>query len=177
MNVVTDGALTLIPTLLVLRLKTTSSAKLAVAALLCLSSLAMIAAIVRTKEIDRLFTFDWDHSHNIVPLYISSSLELNIIIISASIPAVAPIFKHIKHGTLLSTSTDSSRRRSDDSEIQHNLAKALGMHLPTLGNTTVITAGPLARDSQEQILIPMSTFPAIKTTTKTEVRVDRVDRR
>jgi len=64
----------------------------------------------------------------------------------------------------------------DNAQIQHNLAEALGMRMPGLGHTAVITAGPLARDSEEHIL-PLSTLPGIKTTRRTDVKVEYMGHR
>jgi hypothetical protein len=110
---------------------------------------------------------------DIVPYYEASSLEQNIIIITASIPTLGPLLRYVRHrfSTATSTSTDTSRRRSGDSaEIQYNLAQALGIRMPGLGNTVIITAGPLARDNNsEEHILPLS---AIKATTRTNVRVE-----
>ncbi|KAK0250383.1 hypothetical protein LTS09_014535 [Friedmanniomyces endolithicus] len=157
-NVATDAFLTLAPTLLVLRLKTTSTAKLAAIALLGSSSVAMIAAIYRTIELRTVFLLDnWDFTceqpnrrsqhrqsadpgkDDVIPYFAAATVEQNIIIIAASVPTVAPIFKSLKrrYGSTLASSnaSASSRQLSHDSaEIQHNMAKALGMNMPMLGN-------------------------------------------
>ncbi|KAK1811358.1 hypothetical protein LTR12_014257 [Friedmanniomyces endolithicus] len=196
-NVATDAFLTLAPTLLVLRLKTTSRAKFAAITLLSLSSVAMIAAIYRTIELRTVFARNnWDFTceqprgralrhtsanrgkDDVIPYFAAATVEQNIIIIAASVPTVAPIFKSLKrrYGSTLSSSnaSASSRQLSHDSaEIQHNMAKALGMDMPMLGNSVTITAGRAAKDSQEHIL-PLQELPAIKTTKQT--RIEYIER-
>ncbi|TKA82578.1 hypothetical protein B0A55_01185 [Friedmanniomyces simplex] len=171
-NVATDAFLTLAPTLLVFSLKTTQRAKIAAITLLSLSSLAMIAAVYRTLELHTVFAKDiWDFTYSIIPYVAAATVEQNVIIISASVPTVAPIYKSFvrRYSSALSSTSASSRQMSGDSaEIQHNMAKALGMNMPMLGNNVTITAGRLAKDSQEHIL-PLAELPAIKTTTHTKV--------
>ncbi|KAK0319594.1 hypothetical protein LTR54_007208 [Friedmanniomyces endolithicus] len=180
-NVATDAFLTFAPTLLVLRLKTTSKAKSAAITLLSLSSVAMIAAIYRTIELRTVFlrnNWDFTCKDDVIPYFAAATVEQNIIIIAASVPTVAPIFKSLKrrYGSTLSSSnaSASSRQLSHDSaEIQHNMAKALGMNMPMLGNSVTITAGRAAKDSQEHIL-PLQELPAIKTTKQT--RIEYIER-
>lgn len=108
--------------------------------------------------------------------------------IAAAIPTLGPILKHIRTKSTskfssanssnamgVSGNDMSSRHLSQDSiQIQKTLAHALGIHMPGLGNTVTITAGNKERltskDSRESVM-PLS---QIKTTTKTDVRVESV---
>ena len=102
--------------------------------------------------------------------------------IAAAIPTLGPIFKHFqsRQESKLSASNstgshfNSSRRDSgaDKVQIQKNLAHALGIEMPGLGNTVTIVAGnndrlksKYSRDS----VMPLST---IKATTSTDVKVE-----
>ncbi|KAK4915768.1 hypothetical protein LTR49_016137 [Elasticomyces elasticus] len=170
--------LTIAPTILIIKLKTTPRAKVAAIALLSLSSFAMVAVVWRTVEVKTIFAWDnWDFSYNVILYYVAAAVEQNVIIIAASIPTIAPIYKYLQQRRstpsmkgLNSTSTSSSTTRlsGDSAYIQHNLANALGMNMPRLGNSVTITAGPQAKDSQEHIL-PLASLPAIKMTTRTKV--------
>ncbi|KAM0723670.1 hypothetical protein Q7P37_000658 [Cladosporium fusiforme] len=104
-NAFTDGALTLAPIFLISSLKTTLRAKIAAASLLCLSSLAMIAALWRTIEVDKIFAADWDFTYNAIPYFYASSFEQSIIMIVGCVPTLGPLFKH----------TTSNNRRRDAS--------------------------------------------------------------
>lgn len=107
--------------------------------------------------------------------------------ITASIPTLGPIARHIrqktsttfsasKHGSVvLSNSTATSRHdsASETSELQKNLSHALGIHLPGLGNTVVITGGAAkkGRKNSRDSVLPLSD---IKATTRTDVKVETV---
>ncbi|KAI9708783.1 MAG: hypothetical protein M1820_003738 [Bogoriella megaspora] len=174
-NVVTDFFLTLAPSWMVWRLRTPFSVKLAASTLLSLSVVAMAAAIWRNCEIDILFSRDIDFTYDVSNYFEAAALETNIVIITASIPILGPIFK--KKRRTKSSQTDSSRRMSDDSgDMAYNISQALGMRVPKLGNSVVITAGPLARLGSEEEL-PLSPLNArIKTTRQTDVRVEYLQR-
>ncbi|KAK5706407.1 hypothetical protein LTR97_001395 [Elasticomyces elasticus] len=201
-NIVADAVLTIAPSILIIKLKTTPRAKAAAIALLSLSSFAMVAVVWRTVEVKTIFAWDnWDFSHNVILYYAAASVEQNVIIIAASIPTIAPIYKYLQQrrptpstkGLNSTSATNSTTRLSGDSAyIQHNLANALGMNMPSLGNSVspttavhplevhprtmsdfffvqvTITAGAQAKDSQEHIL-PLASLPAIKMTTRTKV--------
>ncbi|KAK5723436.1 hypothetical protein LTR15_005134 [Elasticomyces elasticus] len=177
-NIAADAILTIAPTILIIKLKTTTRAKAAAIALLSLSSFAMVAVVWRTVEVKTIFAWDnWDFSHNVILYYAAASVEQNVIIIAASIPTIAPIYKYLQQqrptpstkGLNSTSATNSTTRLSGDSAyIQHNLANALGMNMPSLGNSVTITTGAQAKDSQEHIL-PLASLPAIKMTTRTKV--------
>ncbi|KAK4897213.1 hypothetical protein LTR27_005106 [Elasticomyces elasticus] len=195
-NIAADAILTIAPTILIIKLKTTTRAKAAAIALLSLSSFAMVAVVWRTVEVKTIFAWDnWDFSRlfdptalhhsihanietdNVILYYAAASVEQNVIIIAASIPTIAPIYKYLSQrrptpstkGLNSTAASNSTTRLSGDSAyIQHNLANALGMNMPSLGNSVTITAGAGAKDSQEHIL-PLASLPAIKMTTRTKV--------
>ncbi|KAK4543762.1 hypothetical protein LTR36_004795 [Oleoguttula mirabilis] len=156
LDVVTDAFLALAPTYMIWRLRTRPWVKYAAIALLSLTGLPMAAALWRTIEIRTIFRDNnWDFSYGIIQYFLASTLELNLIIIGASIPTLGPLFKR-RHSVLHSTTT-SSRDSGEGAEIRHNLGQALGMNFAHLGNTVTITAGPHA-SSQEEIL-PMKPLP------------------
>ena len=116
---------------------------------------------------------------DIAAYYIASTVEMNVVIIAASVPAIGPIFKRTRSP---GSSIDSGfRHLSVDSgdEIQYNVGKALGMHMPKLGNTVTITAGPLARGHDDEDVFPLSPVqPAtIKRMMRTDVSVQYMDGR
>ncbi|KAK5682520.1 hypothetical protein LTS10_005648 [Elasticomyces elasticus] len=186
LNIAADAMLTIAPTILIIKLKTTPRAKVAAIALLSLSSFAMVAVVWRTVEVKTIFAWDnWDFSFstliietdNVILYYVAAAVEQNVIIIAASIPTIAPIYKYLqqrrpspsmKGFNSTSASSSTTRLSGDSAYIQHNLANALGMNMPRLGNSVTITAGPQAKDSQEHIL-PLASLPAIKMTTRTKV--------
>lgn len=115
---------------------------------------------------------------DIVPYFTAAAVETNVVIIAASIPTLGPIFKRKR---VKGSSTDSSTRSwsGDSGEIQYNMARALGMQMPKLGNSVTITAGPLARAHSEDDVFPLSpTVPAaIKRVMRTDVSVQHLDGR
>ena len=103
---------------------------------------------------------------------------MNVVIIAASIPTLGPIFKRRRSK---GSSTDSSARAlsGDSGEIQYNMAQALGMRMPKLGNSVTITAGPLVRAHSEEETLPLSPIDpaAIKRVMHTNVSVQHWDGR
>lgn len=110
--------------------------------------------------------------------------------ISASIPTLGPILKHIrnKSGTKFTFPSNSKNNSSSlsaaetavsrhsslgDAQIQKNLAHALGIHMPGLGNTVVISGGKdrLKSKGSRDSVLPLSD---IKATTRTDVKVEPV---
>lgn len=112
--------------------------------------------------------------------------------IAAAIPTLGPLLKHVRsksNSRFLSgnssnamgiSGTDSRHSSQDSIQIQKTLAHALGIHMPGLGNTVTITAGPnpkersasrLSSKSSRDSVMPLS---SIKTTTKTDVKVESV---
>lgn len=115
--------------------------------------------------------------------FYASSFEQSTIMIAAAIPTLGPIFKHFssRHESKLTASQTSgsnftsSRRESgaDKVQIQKNLAHALGIEMPGLGNTVTIVAGKdriKPKHSRESVM-PLST---IKATRHTDVKVETV---
>ncbi|KAF2765191.1 hypothetical protein EJ03DRAFT_217739 [Teratosphaeria nubilosa] len=179
-NVVTDAVLTIAPIALISRLNTTPKAKFGAIALLGLSSFAMAASIWRVVTLEIIFSTNIDFTWLVIPYFAASSVEQNIIIISTSVPALGPIVKYVKRrwssgASITSSKLPCSRKSSEESdELYHNLALALGMRVPHLGNHVTIVAGAQARDSEERIL-PLRDLTTIKTTVKTSVRVESDD--
>lgn len=73
----------------------------------------------------------------------------------------------------------SQHRMSGDSgEIAYNLGKALGMQVPKLGNSVVITGGPAARNNSEEEILGMTPVRSksevyVHATRKTEVKIEQ----
>lgn len=115
---------------------------------------------------------------DVAAYFIASTVEMNIVIIATSIPTLGPIFKRKRSQ---GSSTDSSGRHlsGDSGEIQYNMGKALGMHMPKLGNSVTITAGPLARGHSDEDILPLSPMKpqAIKRVMHTDVSVQYADGR
>lgn len=98
---------------------------------------------------------------------------------AGSTPALAPLYKHITHTSVKSSSTsEASSRQSfeDNAEIQHNLAKALSMNMPLLENRVTITRGPSTIGESREEILPLSRLPAIKATRRTEAKVEYLHR-
>ncbi|KAL9088322.1 MAG: hypothetical protein Q9165_006247 [Trypethelium subeluteriae] len=171
-NALTDGFLTLAPSLMVYKFRTHLRVKVAAAILLSLSIVAMGAAIWRTVEVHVLFQNDIDFAYDINPYFHASSVELNVVIIAASIPTLGPIFKR-KRSKASSYGSSNRFLSGDSDEIQYNVGQALGMRMPKLGNSVVIVGGPLARGTADEETLPLSPMrPAnIKRTMHTDVSV------
>lgn len=100
--------------------------------------------------------------------------------IAAAIPTLGPIFKHVRFGSTLSAHSSTglsygtvSRRNSsaDKVQIQKNLAHALGIEMPGLGNSVTICAGPdhfNNKGSRDSVL----QLSSIKATRSTNVQVE-----
>lgn len=125
---------------------------------------------------------------NAVLYFYASSFEQSTILIAAAIPTLGPIFKHFRSrsDTKLSAGGSSSnlsygtasRRDSaaDKVQIQKNLAHALGIEMPGLGNTVTICAGGggggterLNTKSSRESVMQLS---SIKATRSTDVKVE-----
>ncbi|CZT16555.1 uncharacterized protein RCC_02389 [Ramularia collo-cygni] len=94
-NASTDLYLAILPAILISHTKTSLKAKLGMASLLCLSALALVAASAKTYEAKVLQNIT-DFTFTLVPYTLCTSIELNIIIISASIPLLRPLFRRQK---------------------------------------------------------------------------------
>ncbi|KAK5108544.1 hypothetical protein LTR62_008201 [Meristemomyces frigidus] len=141
-----------------------------------------MGAIWRAEEIALLFQPTLDFTYNTVPYFAASSVEQNIIIITACLPSLGPLLARARHPssttTYNSSTTDSARgQSSEDADVRHNLAKALGMPMPlAMGNKVIITAGGAhhASTSEEHILRVRERGHTIKTTTQTQFKVERM---
>ena len=114
-----------------------------------------------------------------VAYFEAATLECSIILITGSVPALGPIFRRTSSKTPSYDSTRSGRTLStDSSELQHNLAHALGMNMPKLGNVVVISAGPGSRrHSAEDDITPLAPLPptVISASKHTQVKVEYAD--
>ena len=119
---------------------------------------------------------------NAVLFFYASSFEQSTIMIAASIPTLGPIFKHYRARTsskLSAVSNNSSygtasRRSSsaDKVKIQKNLAHALGIEMPGLGNTVTICAGGTERLNMKSSRESVVQLSSIKATRSTDVKVE-----
>jgi hypothetical protein len=163
----------------------------------------MAAAVWRTIELDKIFIADWDFTcesarlpwqelrakintspDNAVMYFYASSFEQSTIMIAAAIPTLGPIYKHLRSRSTSKLSAGSSsgsqygtasRQSSgaDNAQIQKNLAHALGIEMPGLGNTVTICAGGNERlttksHSRESVM----QLSSIKATRSTDVKVE-----
>lgn len=91
-NTVTDFFLAVLPAILIEHTRLSRKSKIGLAFLLCLSILAMAASIVKTYEA-KVLSQVTDYSYNLVLFVIWISIELNIVIIAASVPFIRPLFR------------------------------------------------------------------------------------
>lgn len=115
--------------------------------------------------------------------------------IAAAIPTFGPVFKRVRFaepitgkGSSVPSSKSSSPKHSthkwnweEDAQIKQNFSHALGIEMPGLGNTVMITAGGGQRSprvSRRDSLgsIQLKTFDT-KPTVRTDVKVDSVPAR
>ncbi|KAK5124860.1 hypothetical protein LTR85_001050 [Meristemomyces frigidus] len=97
-NTVTDAFLTALPAILIEHTRLSFKTKFGLSLLLCLSVLAMIASIVKTyyaKALSEQLDYTWSLSSYVIWL----SIELNVVIIVASIPLLRPMFRRSKPRT------------------------------------------------------------------------------
>lgn len=120
---------------------------------------------------------------NAVLYFYASSFEQSTILIAASIPTLGPIFKHFhsRHSSKLSAVSNNSlsygtasRQSSsaDKIQIQKNLAHALGIEMPGLGNTVTICAGGTERMNMKASRESVLQLSSIKATRSTDVKVE-----
>jgi hypothetical protein len=122
---------------------------------------------------------------NAVMYFYASSFEQSTIMIAAAIPTLGPIYKHLRFRSTSKFSAGSSSMGSqygtasrqssgaDNAQIQKNLAHALGIEMPGLGNTVTICAGGKERltdkiNSRESVM----QLSSIKATRSTDVKVE-----
>jgi hypothetical protein len=121
-------------------------------------------------------------SDNAVLYFYASSFEQSTILFAAAIPTLGPIFKHIRlrSGSKLSAGSSSSVNYNTDShqssvvnkiQIQKNLAHALGIEMPGLGNSVTICAGSERPNTKNNRDIVMQ-LSSINTIRSTDVRVE-----
>ncbi|KAI9695654.1 MAG: hypothetical protein M1820_008501 [Bogoriella megaspora] len=91
-NTLTDLFLTILPALIVWHTKLSFNAKIATGCLLCLSILAMVASIVKTYEAKALSEV-FDYTYDLIPYVLWMSIELNVVMIVATIPLLRPLFR------------------------------------------------------------------------------------
>ncbi|KAH0362505.1 hypothetical protein KCU65_g7975, partial [Aureobasidium melanogenum] len=89
-NTLTDFFLTVQPALLIMHTKLATSNKIGVASLLCLSIIAMIAAIVRTVAAHKLSDVG-DYTYELTPFVTWVSVELNVVLTVTSLPLLRPL--------------------------------------------------------------------------------------
>ncbi|KAK4549419.1 hypothetical protein LTR36_006416 [Oleoguttula mirabilis] len=97
-NTLTDAFLTALPAILIEHTRLSVRAKLGLSLLLCLSVLAMIASIVKTyyaKALSEQLDYTWDLCSYVIWL----SVELNVVIIVASVPLLRPMFERDRRRT------------------------------------------------------------------------------
>ena len=93
---------------------------------------------------------------DMVPYFIASAVELNVVIIATSVPTIGPIFKKRSSGKGLSSGSSGKPLSGDSGELQYNLGYALGIKMPKLGNSVTITGGPLARLNSGDDVLPLT---------------------
>ncbi|KAK4546600.1 hypothetical protein LTR36_001817 [Oleoguttula mirabilis] len=91
-NSLSDLYLTILPAVILRSLQLRTSVKAGIAALLCLSVFAFAASVVKTYEI-HILNERGDITWNFVNFVIWAALEINIVIIVASVPTLSPLFR------------------------------------------------------------------------------------
>ncbi|KAK1807303.1 hypothetical protein LTR12_018351 [Friedmanniomyces endolithicus] len=91
-NSLSDLYLTILPAIVIWNLQTQTTLKAGLSALLCLSIFAFAASVVKTYEI-HILNERGDITWNFVNFVIWAALEINIVIIVASVPTLSPLFK------------------------------------------------------------------------------------
>lgn len=89
-NCVTDAYLTILPAILIDHTKLSMKKKVGLGFLLCLSVLALTAAIVKTYEAKALSEVA-DYSYDLCDYVIWIAIELNVVIVVSSIPLLRPL--------------------------------------------------------------------------------------
>ncbi|KAL9088749.1 MAG: hypothetical protein Q9165_006058 [Trypethelium subeluteriae] len=131
-NTFTDVFLTVLPALIIWHTKLKLKAKLALACLLCLSVVAMVASIVKTYEA-RALSEILDYTHDLVIYVIWISIELNVVMVTATIPLLRPLFRRDVFsfgrrprddpGTMLSSMTSLPRKGWENITMDSMLSK------------------------------------------------------
>ena len=152
LNTLTDIWLAVLPAVLVHRTKMRLRRKIGVAVLLCLSLLASFSSAVKTVEVSVVSSLRrgdansclcqasnlskvTDYTFTLSTYVVAMAVELNIVIISASIPFLRPLFrwKHWRDRVRSSTPTSlRSRRNRSDLPGLHQLPQLQpwGSHIP-----------------------------------------------
>ncbi|GAB7359185.1 hypothetical protein MBLNU230_g5252t1 [Neophaeotheca triangularis] len=124
-NTLTDVFLAVLPAMLIIHTTWPLKTKIGLGLVLCLSILAMIGSIVKTYETKNLSQII-DFSYVICPYIIWLSVELNLVMIVASVPLLRPLFRRttphpqsrwesITLGSVLPKSRGSGRSRPSSS--------------------------------------------------------------
>ncbi|THV90666.1 hypothetical protein D6D27_05720 [Aureobasidium pullulans] len=97
-NTLTDLFLTIQPAILIMHTKMRMGNKVGVASLLCLSIIAMIAAIVRTVAAHTLSDIS-DYTYDLTPFVTWVSVELNVVLTVTSLPLLRPLARETRERT------------------------------------------------------------------------------
>ncbi|OTA35959.1 hypothetical protein BTJ68_05143 [Hortaea werneckii EXF-2000] len=91
-NCVVDAFLAILPAILIKNTSLSRRSKIGVGCLLCLTCLAMVAAVVKTYEAKQLNAIG-DYTYELGDLIIWSAIEFNLLITCGSIPMLRSLFK------------------------------------------------------------------------------------
>ncbi|KXS99635.1 hypothetical protein AC578_9906 [Pseudocercospora eumusae] len=95
-NTATDAFLSILPAILVEHTLLSRKNKIGLALLLCLSIFAMGASIVKTYEA-KVLSEVTDYTYSLSTYVVAMSVELNVVIITASIPLLRPLWKRSRN--------------------------------------------------------------------------------
>ncbi|KAI4737829.1 hypothetical protein E4T50_11708 [Aureobasidium sp. EXF-12298] len=109
-NTLTDFFLTVQPALLIKHTKLATGNKIGVGSLLCLSIIAMVAALVRTVAAHKLNDVG-DYTYELTPFVTWVSVELNVVLTVTSLPLLRPLAQEARH---LFTKTREVKEPWDD---------------------------------------------------------------
>ncbi|KAH0289303.1 hypothetical protein M436DRAFT_82534 [Aureobasidium namibiae CBS 147.97] len=109
-NTLTDFFLTVQPALLIKHTKLATGNKIGVASLLCLSIIAMVAALVRTVAAHKLNDVG-DYTYELTPFVTWVSVELNVVLTVTSLPLLRPLAQEARQ---LFTKTREAKEPWDD---------------------------------------------------------------
>jgi len=144
-NTLTDAFLTIMPAVLIKHTMLSVRAKIGLYALLCLSILALVASIVKTYEA-RVLHKVLDYTYDLSMYVIALSVELNVVIITSSVPFLRPLFER-KHNA--SAQLDRMQRQWDTSTVGSVFSKKSGARM----NLSRV-------DSEENSILPDSNHPS-----------------
>ncbi|KAI6860340.1 hypothetical protein KC323_g6255 [Hortaea werneckii] len=120
-NCVVDAFLAILPAILIRHTSLSRRSKIGVGCLLCLTCLAMVAAVVKTYEAKQLNAVG-DYTYELGDLIIWSAIEFNLLITCGSVPMLRSLFKRPlipKHPYFHHHNHNGVGPHTEDQELSH----------------------------------------------------------